>query len=201
MRAEQFEVLETRPDGSPVLFLGPIWTGEPAQVGKFIARMQSLGRPVLSQVAPMSLADLLGLHDAHTDCATSSGSMIPTTFFVGNTAAVDQYNCRGGMARRNGPRNVSGPLSHSMPGLVSIKSKWRGRFHIRFSQLLVRRFGFGSYSRYRHADTGPHKSAAGYCLSSTRPRALNSFQHRGRISRTGSIRSAPLYSAQGQSEL
>jgi FAD/FMN-containing dehydrogenase len=54
----------TGPDGSPVLFLGPIWTGEMAQGEQYIARLESLGTPIVSQVAPMSLADLLGLYDA-----------------------------------------------------------------------------------------------------------------------------------------
>jgi len=54
----------TGPDGSPVLFLGPIWTGERAAGEKFIARLESLGKPMLSQVGPMSLAEILGLYDA-----------------------------------------------------------------------------------------------------------------------------------------
>ena len=53
----------TGPDGSPVLFLGPIWTGERAAGEKYIARMESLGKPMLSQVGPMSLAELVGLYD------------------------------------------------------------------------------------------------------------------------------------------
>jgi hypothetical protein len=54
----------TGPDGSPVLFLGPIWTGEPAKGEEFITRLQTLGTPIASQIAWMSLADLLGLYDA-----------------------------------------------------------------------------------------------------------------------------------------
>lgn len=54
----------TGPDGSPALFLGPIWTGEKANGEKYIARLESLGNSILSQVAPMSLAELIGLYDA-----------------------------------------------------------------------------------------------------------------------------------------
>jgi hypothetical protein len=56
--------LLTGPDGSPVLFLGPIWTGERAAGEKHIDRLESLGKPMSSQVGPMSLAQLLGLYDA-----------------------------------------------------------------------------------------------------------------------------------------
>jgi FAD/FMN-containing dehydrogenase len=56
--------LLTGPDGSPVLFLGPIWTGERAAGEKHIGRLESLGKPMLSQVGPMTLAQLLGLYDA-----------------------------------------------------------------------------------------------------------------------------------------
>jgi hypothetical protein len=55
----------TGPDGKPALFLGPIWTGELAQGEKFIARLQSLGSPLLNQIAPMSLTDLLSIYDGH----------------------------------------------------------------------------------------------------------------------------------------
>src|SRR6516165_4776086 len=54
----------TGPDGSPALFLGPIWTGERTNGEKHIARLESLGKPILSQVGPMSLAGLIGLYDA-----------------------------------------------------------------------------------------------------------------------------------------
>src|SRR5215469_14459417 len=54
----------TGPDASPVLFLGPIWTGERAAGEKHLARLEGLGKPMLSQVGPMSLAQLLGLYDA-----------------------------------------------------------------------------------------------------------------------------------------
>jgi len=54
----------TGPDGNPVLFLGPIWTGERAAGEKHIGRLESLGKPTLSQVGPMRLAQLLGLYDA-----------------------------------------------------------------------------------------------------------------------------------------
>jgi FAD/FMN-containing dehydrogenase len=54
----------TGPDGSPVLFLGPIWTGRRAEGEEYIARLEGLGKPLLSQISPMSLAQLLEIYDA-----------------------------------------------------------------------------------------------------------------------------------------
>lgn len=52
------------PNGNLFAFLGPVWSGEPEAGEKAIARMQSLGTPVHSQIAAMSYSDLLGIYDA-----------------------------------------------------------------------------------------------------------------------------------------
>ena len=52
------------PDGSPVVFIGPIWSGESGQGQEIMARLQSLGTPILNQIGPMSYADLIRLYDA-----------------------------------------------------------------------------------------------------------------------------------------
>jgi hypothetical protein len=52
------------PDGSPVIVIGPIWSGEPNQGQEIIARMQSFGTPILSQIGPMSYTDLIRLYDS-----------------------------------------------------------------------------------------------------------------------------------------
>ena len=57
--------LLTGPDGNPALFLGPIWTGEMTRGQEFMSRMESLGTPSFTQIAQMSLADLIKLYDAH----------------------------------------------------------------------------------------------------------------------------------------
>ena len=54
----------TGPEGNPVLFLGPIWTGQRAEGERYMARLERLAKPILSEVAPMSLTQLLGLYDA-----------------------------------------------------------------------------------------------------------------------------------------
>lgn len=51
-------------DGNPVMFLGPIWSGDREEGEKIIAQLQSLGTPILTQITPMSFADLLGIYDA-----------------------------------------------------------------------------------------------------------------------------------------
>lgn len=52
------------PDGSKVLFVTPLWTGENSQGEKYVDRIQSLGTPFLTQVAPMSFSGLLNLYDS-----------------------------------------------------------------------------------------------------------------------------------------
>ena len=55
--------LISMPDGSPVVFIGPIWSGELAQGQEVMSRLQGLGTPILTQIGPMSYTDLLGLYD------------------------------------------------------------------------------------------------------------------------------------------
>jgi FAD binding domain/Berberine and berberine like len=52
------------PDGGPVVFIGPIWSGEPGQGREFMARLMSIGKPIISEIGPMSYAELMGLYDA-----------------------------------------------------------------------------------------------------------------------------------------
>jgi hypothetical protein len=52
------------PDGSPMMLLGPIWSGELGQGRKFISRLENLGSPVANQIAPISYSDLLSLYNA-----------------------------------------------------------------------------------------------------------------------------------------
>jgi FAD binding domain len=52
------------PDGSPQLFLFPAWSGDPGQGEEAIGELLRLGTPLVSQVAPMTYAGLLGLFDA-----------------------------------------------------------------------------------------------------------------------------------------
>jgi FAD/FMN-containing dehydrogenase len=52
------------PDGNPLLFLFPTWSGEPAEGEREIARLEQLGTPVMTQVAPMAYEDTLGMFDA-----------------------------------------------------------------------------------------------------------------------------------------
>ena len=52
------------PDGKPLLFLFPAWSGEPTQGERELARFERLGSPVVAQVAPMAYGDALGMFDA-----------------------------------------------------------------------------------------------------------------------------------------
>jgi len=50
--------------GQMLLFLFPAWSGDPARGQDAIAALQRLGTPVMSQVAPMPYAGVLGMFDA-----------------------------------------------------------------------------------------------------------------------------------------
>ena len=52
------------PDGNPLLFLFPVWSGELARGEREIARFEQLGTPLTTQVAPMTYGDALGAFDA-----------------------------------------------------------------------------------------------------------------------------------------
>ena len=52
------------PDG-PMVFLSPVWSGQPTQGERAIDELLHLGDPLFSQVAERSYADMLRLFDAH----------------------------------------------------------------------------------------------------------------------------------------
>jgi len=51
-------------DGSPLVLLGPVWSGKLNEGKKFIARLQKLGTPLVSQVGPMNYPDILRMYNA-----------------------------------------------------------------------------------------------------------------------------------------
>ena len=53
------------PGGTPTLFIVPCWNGDLAVGEKYIAAIRGLGTPLMDQVAPMEIKDLLSLFDPH----------------------------------------------------------------------------------------------------------------------------------------
>lgn len=51
------------PQGTPLLFLLPAWSGEPGAGEPHLRRLRSLGRPVADLTAPMAYQDILGMFD------------------------------------------------------------------------------------------------------------------------------------------
>jgi FAD/FMN-containing dehydrogenase len=51
------------PDGKLLMFLFPVWSGELARGEEIVGRLQKLGTPIVSRVAPMNYADVAGLFD------------------------------------------------------------------------------------------------------------------------------------------
>jgi FAD/FMN-containing dehydrogenase len=52
------------PDGSPLVFLAPMWSGEAIQGEELIARLRQLGMPVMDRVGTITYLDWLGLFAA-----------------------------------------------------------------------------------------------------------------------------------------
>jgi FAD/FMN-containing dehydrogenase len=52
------------PDGSPVVFLSPVWCGELSDGQRVIESLQALSTPLMAQVAPVSYAEMLRQFDA-----------------------------------------------------------------------------------------------------------------------------------------
>ncbi|PZG01959.1 FAD-binding oxidoreductase, partial [Nonomuraea aridisoli] len=60
----QFGVL-SGPDGRPVVFLSPTWSGDDAAAGeRALARLDTLGTPLLSRTAPTTMPEMLAAIDA-----------------------------------------------------------------------------------------------------------------------------------------
>ncbi|MFI7613414.1 FAD-binding oxidoreductase [Nonomuraea terrae] len=60
----QFGVL-SGPDGKPVVFLSPTWSGDDAAAGeRALARLDTLGTPLISRIAPTTMPEMLAAIDA-----------------------------------------------------------------------------------------------------------------------------------------
>jgi FAD/FMN-containing dehydrogenase len=69
-------VMLSASDGSPVVGLAPMWTGENRQGEEWISRLNRLGTPIMEQVSPTTYASWLAMWDSHTvlgrHCAAES---------------------------------------------------------------------------------------------------------------------------------
>jgi FAD/FMN-containing dehydrogenase len=71
------------PDGSPAMVLSPSWIGDPDPGRQWIARLEGLGTPLMSQVAPMPYGQMLGMFDAH---------MVDGNHYTIRTRTVSDYS-------------------------------------------------------------------------------------------------------------
>ncbi len=49
------------PDGDPLLVVAPIWSGDPVAAPDVMQRLQGLGTPMMSKIAPMTFGEILGV--------------------------------------------------------------------------------------------------------------------------------------------
>ena len=52
------------PDGGPLVFLAPMWSGEGKQGEEFMAKLRRLSKPIVDQIAPMTYLDWLHMFES-----------------------------------------------------------------------------------------------------------------------------------------
>jgi FAD/FMN-containing dehydrogenase len=72
------------PDGNPLLFLFPAWSGEQAEGEPVVARLEQLGTPVMTQIASIPYEDALGMFDAQV--VNGRHDLLRTRWLPGLTA-------------------------------------------------------------------------------------------------------------------
>jgi FAD/FMN-containing dehydrogenase len=56
-------VLSVAPSGAPTILLAPTWTGEPEQMKHIVARLESFGNPLMTQIGPTRIGTMLAGYD------------------------------------------------------------------------------------------------------------------------------------------
>jgi FAD/FMN-containing dehydrogenase len=85
------------PDGSPAMFLGPIWSGDLDEGERVMTHLKSLGSPVMTQIAPMSYTELVHTYDSQVRNGRHYGSR--TRWFADLSPEVISILIAGGTAR------------------------------------------------------------------------------------------------------
>ncbi len=153
------------PDGNPLLFLFPTWSGEPAEGEREIAGLEQLGTPVMTQVAPMAYEDALGMFDAQV--VNGRHHLLRTRWLpelTDETAAV----------LIEAARTVSSPLSvialHHFHGAAARVPTPDTAFGLRRDHLLVEILA--AWEPAASADRARHKGWANNVSDALAPHAL-----------------------------
>jgi FAD binding domain/Berberine and berberine like len=96
------------PDGIPVAYLAPAWSGELAAGQPVVDGLAKLGTPLAVQVAPMTYGELMGLFDAHI--AGGLHWAIRTRSVVGYTPEVIDALVEAGSSRTSPMTSI--PIHH-----------------------------------------------------------------------------------------
>jgi FAD/FMN-containing dehydrogenase len=120
------------PDGGPVLFLAPTWSGSPAEGKAVMTGLQHLGTPLLVRVGPMTYGDMLGMFDAHV--VNGRHYAIQTRWVPELTPQVVSALIAGG---RNRSSSFSGIVLHHFHGAATRVALEATAFGIRREHFLV----------------------------------------------------------------
>jgi FAD/FMN-containing dehydrogenase len=154
------------PDGNPLLFLLPLWTGRPAEGTERLAQLEKLGTPVMAQLGSMPYKDILGQFDQtvvdgrHNEMRTR---WLPELTDATTDAIVEA------IGRWTSP--LSGLYLHHFHGAAARVPVADTAFGLRRDHLLVEIVAtwapasderHGQWSRALSADLAPHALPGGY---------------------------------------
>ncbi|MBF9133841.1 FAD-binding oxidoreductase [Plantactinospora sp. S1510] len=121
------------PQGQPVLFLAPSWSGRDLGAGeRAVARLVAFGRPVTAQVGPMPYGDALGMFD---------GGMLPGNQYLLRTRWLADLSEPAVEVLLDAATEASSPYSalavHHFHGAATRVGRTETAFGLRHDHLLV----------------------------------------------------------------
>lgn len=154
------------PDGSPMVSLMPVWSGELAEGAQHIERLRTLGSPALVQVEPMPHSAHLALSDPYT---VNGRSVVSTTRNVSKiTSGVTAALLHAG---ETVPSPFSAVLAHHLHGAAARVPTQDTAFGLRDEHFMIEIWGVwdaGDETRHRawvdqvSAELAPHALPGGY---------------------------------------
>jgi hypothetical protein len=153
------------PDGSKVLFVTPLWTGEAAQGEKYIDRINSLGTPLSTEVAPMSFSELLNLYSSYV--VNGRNYVLRTLWLDDITPGVISAVVAAGSARTS-PHSFA--VFHHLHGPGTRVASDATAFHLRRNHFMIE-IG-AAWEEGTDADAIRHRRWASDLFSSLAPFSL-----------------------------
>ncbi|MFJ4470804.1 FAD-binding oxidoreductase [Streptomyces sp. NPDC089424] len=151
------------PDGSPALFLMPVWSGDPAAGERHFDALRRLGTPVLTEVLALSPEELLHRNDAW--------GAVTGLHFTARSRSVAALTPHVVEALTGAARGITGPMSgvllHHFHGAATRVPVESTAFGLRQRHLMVE-----IVAGWEAGDAAPHRAWAESVADSLAPDAL-----------------------------